>query len=287
MARVLIGAHVSSAGGLDSAVARAVDLGVEAAQLFTQSPRMWRQTTHSPQSLERFRLRRREADLSAVVCHAIYLINLASPDDALSTRSVDALVRTVEIAAEIEAEAVVLHVGSHLGAGLDAVMGQIVAGLERGLGACEGGTHILLENSAGAGGTVGRSLDELARIDAAVGSPEELGLCLDTCHLWVSGVDVTSPTVVDALVAEVDETFGLARLECLHVNDARDAIGSNRDRHGNLGRGKIGEELAVFLAHPSFANLPAILETPGTKGRGPDAGEVAKLRAMAPPPVAG
>ena len=279
---MLIGAHVSSAGGIDTAVDRAEDLKLDALQLFTQSPRTWRTTNHADEALDRFCARRAEIGLGSVVCHATYLINLASLDEALYERSIDALVRTTEIATRIEADGVVIHVGSHLGAGLDAVLDRVASGLRHGLAACGDRTRILLENSAGAGGTIGRSLAELETIDNALGSPDALGLCLDSCHLWVSGIDVTSPPVVEALAHEVDSGFGLERLHCLHINDAVAALASNKDRHANIGEGEMGDALGKFLCHPSFRELPAILETPGAKGRGPDAEQVSRLRALAP-----
>ena len=277
---MLIGAHVSSSGGIHTAIDRIEQLGGNAAQIFTQSPRMWRPTNHAPESIERFRARRTEAGVEAVVCHALYLINLASPDDELFQKSVAALENTVDVAVAIEADAVILHVGSHLGAGLEAVLDRVAKALRAGLDRCTGPTHILLENSAGAGGTIGRSLAELDAIDAALDRPERLGLCLDSCHLWVSGMDVTDPRAMDGVVAEVQRRFGLERLRCLHVNDASADLGSNRDRHANLLDGRMGSGLGVFLAHPELQHLPAILETPGAAGRGPDAAEVGKLREL-------
>ncbi|MEZ5101859.1 MAG: deoxyribonuclease IV [Thermoleophilia bacterium] len=275
------GGHVSSSGGISTAVDRAEELGMDALQLFTQSPRMWRPTNHAPDALARFRERRREAGIGDVVCHALYLINLASPDPELHAKSVSALLTTVEVATAIEADGVVLHVGSHLGRGLDAALPLVLPALREALDRCAAGpTWVLLENSAGAGGTIGRSLDELAVIHDALGAPDRLGLCLDSCHLWVSGTDVTDPAVVDALVEDVDARFGLDRLRCLHVNDALTALGSNRDRHANIGDGQLGEGLGAFLGHPRLQHLPAVLETPGADGHGPDAEEMRKVREL-------
>ncbi len=275
---MLIGAHVSSSGGIHTAIDRIEELGGSAAQIFTQSPRTWRPTKHTPEALEHFRARRTEAGIEAVVCHAVYLINLASPDDDLYRKSVAALENTVDVAVAVAADAVILHVGSHLGAGLEAVLARVIRALGAGLDRCSGPTHILLENSAGAGGTIGRSLDELDAIDEALDRPDRLGLCLDSCHLWVSGCDVTDPEVMDELVTEVERRFGPGRIRCLHVNDASAERGSNRDRHANLLDGHMGVGLGAFLAHPGLQHLPAILETPGAAGRGPDANEVRKLR---------
>jgi deoxyribonuclease-4 len=278
---VLVGAHVSTTGGIHTAIDRAEERGCEAVQLFTQSPRAWRPTNHPAENLARFRERRAEAGVGAVVCHALYLINLATPDEALWEKSRATLLHTVGVACAIEADGVVLHVGSHLGAGLEAGVERAVPALEEALAACGDTTWILLENSAGAGGTIGRSVEELALlVDRLEGHPR-LGICLDSCHLWVSGTDVTDPDVLDRTVREVDAGIGLDRLRCLHVNDTPSPLGSNRDRHANVGEGVLGEQLGVFLAHPRLQGLPAILETPGPGGHGgPDAAEVRRLKEL-------
>ena len=246
-------------------------------QLFTQSPRTWRPTKHDPANLERFRKRRREAGIDGAVCHALYLINLASPKEEIYEKSVASLLATVDVASAIEAD-VVLHVGSHRGAGIERGLERVVRALEAALERCSSTTSLLIENTAGAGGTIGRSVDELALLVDRLGAHPRLGICLDSCHLWVSGVDVTDRAALDATLAEVDDRIGLDRLRVLHVNDAKDPLGSNRDRHANIGEGVLGEKLAVFLAHPRLQGLPALLEVPGKDGHGPDVEEVRKLR---------
>ena len=281
---VVAGAHVSSGGGIYRAIERASELGADALQLFTQSPRAWRPTDHAPDALERFRIERKTAGIEAVVCHALYLINLANPDSVIYEKSRTALVQTVEVASAIEADAVIFHVGSHLGHGLESSLPQVTDALEDALSRCEGPTWLLIENSAGAGDTIGRSIAELATIVDHLGCPPQLGICLDSCHLFVSGIDVGDPDELDRLVAETESSIGLERLRCLHVNDANAELGSNRDRHANLLEGTLGERLGTFLRHEAFSGLPAILETPGAKGKGPDAAELTKLRALARDP---
>jgi deoxyribonuclease-4 len=277
---VLAGAHVSTAGGIHTAIGRAVDIGAESVQVFTQSPRAWRPTNHPPENVERFKEARAEAGIpvGAVVCHALYLINLAAKDEEIREKSRLALLNTVGVACAIEADGVVVHVGSHLGAGFEAGLETAAPALEEALAACEGPTWLLLENSAGTGATIGRSVDELAVLVDRLDRHPRLGICLDSCHLWVTGVDVTDPAVVAATLAEVDERIGLERLRCLHVNDATDGLGSNRDRHANVLAGTMGEGLGAFLAHPAVQGLPAILETPGPDSHGPDAAEVQRLK---------
>lgn len=277
---MLFGAHVSSAGGISKAIDRAEELGCDAVQIHTQSPRMWRPTAHGPEQIERFRARRAEARIGAVVCHALYLVNLASPDRAIRTKSLAALEATLDVAAAIGAEGVIFHVGSHLGAGMGVARRRVVPALRRLLERTTDELWLLMENSAGAGGTIGRSTDELAGLFDAVDRHRRLGVCLDSCHWWVSGVDVTDPATLEVALARVEDRFGLERVRCLHVNDAAAGSGSNRDRHASIGEGAMGRGLGTFLAHPAFQRLPAILETPGPEGHGPDAAEVRKLRAL-------
>jgi deoxyribonuclease IV len=274
---VLFGAHC--AGGVKKALDNAVEMGADAVQLFVQSPRTWRFPKHDPADLEAFRSKHEETDLPALV-HALYLVNLAAPDDAIYSKSVDTMSATVDAACAIEADAVVFHLGSHLGAGFETGLARVVPALEQVLDRCNERTWLLMENSAGAGGTIGRSIDELAAIFAALGRHERLGVCLDSCHLFVSGVDVTDPAVMDALLEDVDTRIGLDRLRALHANDAKAPLGSNRDRHDNIGAGLIGEGLGVFLAHPKVQGLPVILEVPGADGKGPNADEIRKLREL-------
>ena len=275
-----IGAHVSSSGGIHTAIDRAETIGAESVQVFTQSPRTWRQTNHDPATFDRFRERREEAGIAGVLCHALYLCNFAAPDDAIYEKSIAALRSTMEIACAIGADGVVLHVGSHLGAGLDKGLERVVPALEQVLELCSDTTWLLMENSAGAGGTIGRSIGELATIFERLGRHPRLGVCLDSCHLYVSGVDVTDRAVLDASLDELDSTVGLDRLRALHVNDSAAPLGSNRDRHANIGEGLLGEELGVFLGHPRLQGLPAVLEVAGPEKKGPDANEVRKAKEM-------
>jgi deoxyribonuclease IV len=274
---VIFGAHCS--GGIKKSLDNAVEMGAEAVQLFVQSPRTWRFPNHDPADLERFRERRSETGLGAVV-HALYLVNLAAPDDGIYDKSVETMRSTVDAACAIGADAVVFHVGSHLGAGFDAGLERVVPALGQVLERCTDETWLLMENTAGAGGTIGRSVDELATIFDALDRHERFGLCLDSCHLYVSGVDVTDGAALDALLEDVDTRIGLDRLRALHANDSKAPLGSNRDRHDNIGEGLIGEGLGAFLAHPRFQDLPVLLEVPGADGKGPNADELRKLREL-------
>jgi deoxyribonuclease-4 len=241
---------------------------------------MWRPTNHKPEAIARFRERRAEAGVIGVVCHALYLINLAAPDDVIHGKSIDTLGHTLDAAEAIGADAVIFHVGSHLGAGFEAGLERTVAGLEQVLARSDADTWLCMENAAGTGGTIGRSLEELQTLFDRLDGHPRLGICLDSCHLFASGYDVTDPAVVDALVAEIDGGMGLDRLRALHVNDSAAPLGSNRDRHANILEGEIGEGMGVFLAHPAFQHLDAYLEVPGVDRSGVTAEELAKVRAV-------
>ncbi len=273
---MLFGAHCS--GGIKGALDHAIEIGADAVQLFAQSPRRWHFPEHAAADLARFRERRTEAGIGAVLVHALYLCNLATKDRTIYAKSRETMRSTVDAACSIEADGVVFHVGSHLGAGLQSGVKRCVPALRELLDRCSDTTLLLLENSAGAGGTIGRSIDELAILLEALDRHPRLGICLDSCHLYVSGVDVGDPDAVTAVLAEVDDRIGLDRLRALHVNDAAAPLGSNRDRHANVLDGELGERLGAFLAHPAVQSLPAVMETPGPEGHGPDAAELQKLR---------
>jgi deoxyribonuclease-4 len=279
---VFFGAHVSASGGIHTTLDRAEAMGADAVQLFTQSPRKWLPTNHDPANLEAFKARREELGIASggVLAHALYLVNLAAPDDGIYERSRAALGNTMEVASAIDADGVVFHVGSHLGAGMDVGMERAVPALREALDFTTDKTWLLMEDSAGAGGTIGRSIDELAALFDACDGHERLGVCLDTCHLYVSGIDVTDRDALDDVLAELDQRIGLDRLRALHINDATDPLGSNRDRHANIGEGVLGDKLGVFLSHTKLQGLPAFLEVPGPDKHGPDASELKKVRSL-------
>lgn len=258
---MLLGAHVSAAGGISNAIDRIEEIGGNAVQLFTQSPRQWAPTDHTLEEIKRFRKRRREARVRHVACHALYLVNLASRDPEIRAKSFDALAATMETAEAIRADTVVFHVGSHLGYGFEDAVRVVAPPLRELLSLTTDRLWLCLENAAGAGGTIGRSLEELAAICDALDGHERLGVCLDSCHWWASGVDVTSPAALDDALDDLDTRLGLDRLRLLHVNDAKTPLGSNRDRHEVVADGVLGDDLALFLGHPAVRKLPAVLET--------------------------
>src|SRR6185295_889725 len=205
---MLFCAHVSAAGGISKAIDLVEKIGGNAVQVFTQSPRMWRPTEHTREEVKRFRKRRREARIKAVSCHALYLVNLASRDLTVRENSLTALRATMETAHAIGSEAVVFHVGSHLGIGFDDAVELVEPALRELLELTTDKLWLCMENAAGAGGTIGRSIAELAVLCDAVGGHRRLGVCLDSCHWWASGVDVTSPSAFDDALADLDARLG-------------------------------------------------------------------------------
>ncbi|MGN6798997.1 MAG: deoxyribonuclease IV [Gaiellaceae bacterium] len=283
------GAHVSSAGGIDTAIDRIAAIGGDCVQVFTQSPRMWRPTNHSEEAIEAFRTKRAEHGIGGVVCHALYLCNLAAPDRTIHKKSVAALVATVEAATAIGADGVIFHVGSHLGAGLKAALTRTARALTQILERCDGDTWLLIENSAGAGGTIGRSLDELQTLLDRLGGHPRLGLCLDSCHLYASGYDVTQPEQVDTLVREVDERVGLDRLRALHVNDsatptcsrarwARASAPSSRTRACSTSRPTSRRRARTGTASPPATSGRSASSTPAGRRDKPPPGGVQPVR---------
>jgi deoxyribonuclease IV len=276
------GAHLKTAGGAYKAAERAGEIGADALQIFTQSPRMWHHPDVDPEAADRFRAARKANGVGTVTCHATYLINLGATDDAVYSKSVEALRRTMLTAQAYGADGVVFHLGSHLGRGLDAALHQVIPALQIVLG--EGNkrsrTRLLIENSAGAGNTMGLTLEDIGQVIDELGRPRRIGVCLDTCHLWATGVDIRDPGRVDDLVSELDERIGVGRLTCLHVNDAALPLGARRDLHADPGKGLIGSKLGVILGHPKLQEAAAITESPGPGPEGPDKSIMASLRRL-------
>ena len=298
---VLIGAHVRGGGTLVDRLERGVEVGADAIQIFTQSPRQWKPTQYAPDVLAKYReAARRHPSVRATYCHATYLINIATDDDDLYGKSVTCLTNNLGVARGMAASGLVLHIGSHKGSGIDDALPRVAAALTRALEeADDPGDQdaprcpILLENAAGAGGTVGRTLQELEAVIETAGGDDRLGICVDTQHLFASGVTYATVESADGVVEEVRTRFGLDRLGCMHLNDSKVPSGSNRDRHENLGEGLIGgDALGALIGHPELAASPALLEVPG-EGDGPRAVDVtaarrilaagASLRGVAPP----
>jgi deoxyribonuclease-4 len=237
---------------------------------------MWKPSQYAPEVLEAYReAQANHPSVTHTFCHATYLINLATPDEELYEKSVNCLISNLSTGRGMASSGVVLHVGSHKGNGFEAALPQMAEAFKRALDAADSAPEgvedcpILIENAAGADGPVGRSFDEIQALIDATGGDERIGMCIDTQHLWASGVDYSSTHATNKLVHEIDMGIGLGRLRCFHLNDSKIELGGNRDRHANIGEGTIGTEgLAALVGHPDFRDLPLLLEVPGI-GEGP------------------
>jgi len=275
---MLIGAHVSTAGGLRNAVGRGVERGCEAIQIFHQSPRAWRPTNFAPADHAAFNEAFAASPLGSTVIHAVYLINTCSPDPVIAGKSLASLVHALRLGDAIGADGVVLHAGSRKGDPVEQAVarsGELVGEALAETESCP----VLFENTAGTTGPLGRDFDELAMLVDAAGAGERIGVCIDCCHLFASGFDIVEPEALSVVVDDLDRIVGLDRLRCLHVNDSAVPRGANRDKHANVGSGEIGERgIATFLSEPRFEDLPALLETPGPDKHGSDLAEVQRAK---------
>ena len=259
---------------------RAVERGCEAMQVFNQSPRMWRPTRWKPDDVAEFLSLRKESPVKSVMIHAVYLINPATKDREMRKKSADSLIHALRMGDEIKADGVVLHPGSTVGEPRDEALPRVGEMLKHVLAESDS-CRLLLENTAGAGNTLGRSFDELREFIDLAGGEKRLGVCLDSCHMFASGFDIRTPDKLDDVVEEFRKTVGIRRLRCLHVNDSLAPLGSNRDRHAIPGEGEIGARgCAAFLSEPRFEKLPALFEGPGTSGHAPDKVDVDKLKKL-------
>jgi deoxyribonuclease-4 len=276
---MLIGAHVSQAGGLQKAVERALERECAAIQMFNQSPRMWRPTAYREEDFAAFREATKGTAIKAVLIHAVYLLNCASEDNEIRKKSLASLIQSLRVGDGIGAIGVVLHPGSAKKGDVRQAVKRAGTVIKQALGESDR-CQLHLEDTAGAGGTLGRSFEELADLLDAAGGEERLGLCLDSCHLYASGYNVSTADGLRETLDQCDRVVGLSRLRSLHVNDSMAPLGSNRDRHALLGEGELGDRgIAAFLSEPRFARLPCVLET-GRDGGAPAAEDVAKAKRL-------
>jgi len=260
---MLIGAHVSPAGGPAKAVERGVEAACRSIQIFNQNPRAWKPTIYTDEQVQACREAMADSPVDALLIHAVYLLNCASEDPEIREKSLASLVASLRAGDALGAHGVVLHPGSALGGDVSAAIERAGATIREALAESER-CPLHLENTAGAGGTLGRSFEELAALLDAAGGDARLGLCLDSCHLYASGYDIATAGGLAAVLDECDAKVGLDRLGSLHLNDSQTPLGSNRDRHAPVGQGELGEDgCAAFLSEPRFQELPLILETPG------------------------
>jgi deoxyribonuclease IV len=273
---MLIGAHVSPSGGPAQAVARGTERAARSIQIFNQNPRQWKPREYSDEEVADFHTAMEESDIDALLIHAVYLLNPASEEKEFQEKTLASLTSSLRAGAALGAHAVVLHAGSALknGGKVDAAIDRAGAVIAEALSESEK-CPLHLEDTAGAGGTLGRSFEELARLIEVAGGDKRLGVCLDSCHLLASGYDIRTAEALSTVLDDFDQIVGLKLLGSLHVNDSATPLGSNRDRHANLGDGEIGREgIAAFLSEPRFEGMPCVLEGPGHKGKALDRADI-------------
>jgi deoxyribonuclease-4 len=280
---MLIGAHVSPAGGPAKAVQRGEERGCQSIQIFNQSPRMWKPSVYSDEAVDQFREALGASEqVDALLIHAIYLINLATEDEEMRAKSLASLIGSLRAGDRLGAVGVVVHPGSALlnGGSAERAISRAAEAIKEALAESEH-CALHLEDVAGTGGTIGRSFEELAALIEGGGGSKRLGVCLDSCHLFASGYDVSSADGLSGVLDDFDRIVGLDRLGSLHVNDSQTPLGSNRDRHANLGDGEIGPDgIAAFLSEPRFDGLPCIFEGPGAAGKQVEPDDIANALAL-------
>ena len=271
---MLIGAHVSPAGGPAHAIERGVERGCRSIQIFNQSPRQWKPTFYDDEKVAAYKEAFADSEIDALLIHAVYLVNCASEDKEMRAKSLTSLTASLQVGAALGAVSVVVHPGSALKSPVDKALERASKTIAEALKESED-CRLDLENTAGSGGTLGRTFEELATlIDGAGGGPR-LGACLDSCHLLASGYDIRTPEKLSAVVDDFDRVVGLDRLGSLHVNDSKTPLGSNVDRHINLGDGELGKKgCAAFLSEPRFEGLACIFEGPGAAGKAVDKADI-------------
>jgi deoxyribonuclease IV len=277
---MLIGAHVSPAGGPAKAVERGAEQGARSIQIFNQNPRAWKPTTYDEAKVEAYHEAMGSSDVDALLIHAVYLLNAASEDPDIRARTLASLTASLQAGDALDAHAVVLHAGSAKAGDVREAITRAGELITEALAESER-CPLHLENTAGAGGTLGRSFDELAALLEASGGGERLGVCLDSCHLLASGFEIRRPAALAQVLDDFDAAVGLDRLGSLHLNDSQAPLGSNRDRHARVGHGELGDRgCATFLAEPRFEGLPCVLETPGPDRDDPYTAELQRTREL-------
>jgi deoxyribonuclease-4 len=277
---MLIGAHVSTAGGLVEAHRRGVERGCDAIQVFNQSPRMWKPTRWKPDDVAEFLELMKDGPIESVTIHAVYLINPATKDREMRRKSAASLIHSLRMGDEIGADGVVIHPGSTVGEPHDEALARAGEMFKEALAESDS-CRLLLENTAGAGNTLGRSFGELRALVDMAGGDKRIGICLDSCHMLASGFDIRTADKLAEVIDRCVRLVGLRRLRCLHMNDSQTPLGSNRDRHAPPGDGELGPRgCAAFLSEPRFEKLPVLFEGPGVEGKAPAKVDIDRMREL-------
>jgi deoxyribonuclease-4 len=281
-ARDLLGAHMSIAGGLYRALERGEEVGCSVVQIFLKNQLQWAAKPYSAEDIALFKAAWKRTGMRTVFAHSSYLINLAAAEPREWQRAVEAFHDELERAEALGLPFVIIHPGSHRGEGLDAGVARIARALDTVLERTRGyRVMVLLENTAGGGATIGRSFEELAALLDAVTTPERVGICLDTCHLFAAGYDVRKQEGYEAAMSTCARLIGLRRVRAFHLNDAKAACGSGLDRHEKIGRGKMGvAAFRLLMNDRRFARVPMTLETPKDPEPKADRDALALLRRL-------
>lgn len=275
---MLVGAHVSVAGGLDKAVERSEAIGANVMQIFVTSPRSFRTTDYSTEQIIAFKKLYAEKKMGGLFFHAVYLINLASEKESSVQLSIDSLVHYLQMGDKLGATGTIVHLGSYKDGDGEVLIAQVVTAIKEILKRTPESQKLLIENCAGK--KIGKDLDELTKLHKQVGS-DRVGFCIDTQHLFASGIDVRDTKLFSNWLAQFDENIGINNLVCIHANDSKTELGSGADRHENIGKGLIGMTgFKNILAQPLLQNKPFILEVPGEEQKGPDRENIERLRGL-------
>lgn len=279
---MLLGAHLSVSGGVDTSFERAVELNCTAFQIFTKSNRQWRAKPLDPGEIDRYHANQQQTGIAPVVCHASYLLNLGTPDDALWHKSIDALVVELERCEQLAIPNLVLHPGAHVKSGVEAGIARVAQGLDVAHERLPGyKVRVALEITAGQGTALGATFEEIAAIIAATGSGSRLDVCFDTCHALAAGYEFRTPDSYQTMIDTFDNVIGLERLRVFHLNDSQKDLGSHVDRHDHIGDGCIGlEPFGYFLNDERFKTVPFLLETPVDDDPGDNRRNLERLRSL-------
>ena len=271
------GAHMSVAGGLQHAFSASLAAGCDCLQIFVKNQRQWKASPLTDEQIALYKEAESATRLAPVVAHATYLLNLASPDATIRDKSIRCITDELQRCEALGVMGLIFHPGAHMDDTIEAGIKRIAKALDQVHSTCAGfGSMILLETTAGQGTAIGWQFDQIASILDQSKAPDRLGVCLDTCHLFAAGYDFRSAEGYEAMIDEMDDTFGVRSIKCIHVNDSKRECGSRVDRHEHIGKGKIGKQgFAHFVNDKRFAGVPLILETPkGKDGRGSDLDKV-------------
>lgn len=263
-ADLLLGAHMSIAGGVDLAPLRGQQVGCRTIQLFTKSSNQWRARSLPSEEIDRFRANLQAAAIAPAVAHGAYLINLASTNPALHQKSMAACLEELERAEALGIPYLVIHPGAHMGAGEEAGLRQVANSLRELLKRTKGcRVQAVLETTAGQETTLGYRFEQIALLLDQIGLPERTGVCLDTCHLFAAGYDIRTLDDYHGVLRVFDQVVGIPFLRVIHVNDCKKELGCRVDRHEHIGKGTIGlEAFRCLVTDPRLRGIPMIIETP-------------------------